>query len=81
MSTLDWTILIIGVAAFLIVSALVFWNDLMDFIDPRGSHERGARRMGYSDRDARAQADGLSPWYLGLVSLLGLGGLVSFFMF
>jgi len=78
MSGLDWTILIIGGGVFLTVSAVLFWNDLMDFIDPRGSHERGARRMGYSDRDARAQADGLSPWYLGLVSLFGLGGLLYF---
>lgn len=81
MSTLDWTFLIIAGLAFLVVSALVFWSDLMDFIDPRGSVERGARSQGYSDRDARAKADSLSPWYLGIVSLLGLGGLVSFFMF
>lgn len=76
MSGLDWTILIVGVGVFLILCAFVLWNDLMDFIDPRGSHERSARRMGYSDRDARAQADGLSPWYLGMVSVFGLAGLL-----
>jgi hypothetical protein len=80
MSTLDWTILILGVLAFAVVSAVVFWDDLQSFIDPHGSERRAARQMGYSDRDARAHADSLSPWYLAIVSLLGLGGLLSFFL-
>ena len=81
MSKLDWTILIIGGLAALIVTAMVFWDDLQSFIDPRGSERRAARRMGYSEADARARADSLSPWYLGIISALGLSGLLSFFLF
>jgi hypothetical protein len=73
--------ILLAIGAVLLVGILAWslWDDLMLFLDPRGQHEQGLRRGGLSDRTARTRVEGTSPIFYGLVSVLGLLGLLFFF--